>query len=144
VQVLERVALVDNWWCTELLLLLRRPRHDLSDLLGEVVVGQLSVDLVAEEGHVELLRREVASVVTAWWLDNYASGVDRFSVGRQTYAGVVVAPGAEILLGKCLFRDSGRRWFIFVPDFDCPGWVEAHQVLGCSLHVVRRRSESSG
>lgn len=60
-------------------------------MLGQFIICQLFVDLVTEEGFVELRWGEVAPIVSAAGLNNDARGVHGLPVGSDADASVILA-----------------------------------------------------
>lgn len=105
-------------------------------MLGEFIICQLFVDLVTEEGLVELLRGKVAPVVTAAGLNNNARGVHVLPVKSQADASVVLALRRDVATPKRHLSDIIWPWLVLNFNVDSPRWIEAHQCLGSASHML--------
>lgn len=119
-----------------------RSSGDVPDLLGQFIICQLFVDLVTEEGLVELSGGEVAPIVTAAGLDNNARGVHVLPVASEADASVVLAPSGDIAASKRQISDILWPRLVLNFDVDGPRWVEAHKCLGSASHVLSACAKS--
>lgn len=106
------------------------------DLLGQFIICQLFVDLVTEEGLVELRRGEVAPIVTAAGLNDDARGVHVLPVVSEADASVVLASRRDIAASERQLSDIIWPRLILNFNVDGPRWVEAHKCLGSASHVL--------